>query len=639
MTQDKESKKEPGKKLADMTSKKFETFDTWSEAQFAMWSNARYDFELIAELTRHRKSVSMCLELLHSVNSYLKNAPKGVFFDGTIRCLKYLVANKYLNIDDLPLLTQDEKYLVELLKKYSKKLDITEVLSDIEEPTLRVMLIEYPHLITEVFKDNPIAENLVSKALLKHGITDGNILMQKVDDGTNSIEVDRDKNSKEAMKCKIIYIGLRLNCGLMSVSANARETINQFETLTDTVVENEEYSKSIFNSMYVAFYGIGDAWNKERKTHLTGCETLYLDFQLLSLPDNHMSKIYDYFLVEEVDKIGKKYFGDEYSPNGNIASLAIKMAITIILFRAENFIPEGEKEEVFLFTRGAMIGGLNYAVKETGNEEQPLALKDWFIEYFRDELDKRVAFIKMQIDNNVAVYRFMNRVRVLYLPVFESFRFFCKKQGTIEQIIKLLKNTTIPNNIKNEIFINFVINIQKIVAQAKLEGDESYFKDAFILLIIKTFEGLSIKNAAKLKDQSKKYYEIKDLIGDSNIAIIELILKFDLSKNDSFIAYLSHNLQLQMRTASRMKKAEFVTDTDATFEEGFIDSIPNASDLMSSLGNDADIQKIKECIEKLPQKEMEAVKKLAESNEKFNATERKAKNRGLSKVREMMNIP
>ena len=623
-----------------MARKNFETFDVWGKAQFAMWSNIRYDFELIAELTRYRNSPRSCLEILDSVNRHLKNHPDTVFFDGTIKCLRYLIKNNYLVLANLPTFTHDDKYLVELLEKYSKRLDITDVLLDIEEPTLRAMLLEYPHLISEVLKDNPLGGHLVGQAMLKNGITDADSLVKKVDNGFNSIEVDPEKNSKEAMKCKILYLGLRINSGKIKVSGNAIGIIHEFETLTDEIVENETYAKGIFNALYAGLYG-SDDWNKEKKAHLSGCDTLYLDFQLLMLPENHMSMTYDIFLSKYVDEIGKKYFGDEYNPEGFIASLAIKMIIVIILFRTENFLPEGEKSETNIYGRGAFLGGLNYAIRETGDPQNPLELKKWFVDYFCDELDKRVAFLKMQIENNVGIVNMMGRQRVIYLPVFESFMFFCQRDGLLEQIIYLLKNKNIPNNVKDEIFINFALNIQKIITRhtSDVPEDEQRIKDTFILLISKTFEGLYKNVIKKIKIQSQKYYEEKDFMSDASVAVIELILAFDLSKNTSFIGYLSKSLFYKMKTISRMDKMEETTDTENSFEEGFFENIPDAADFMSSLEDRTNLEEIRKHIDKLPEKEKEAVKKMSESNEKLNDTERKAKNRGLNKIRDMMTTP
>lgn len=621
--------------------KNFEPFDVWGKAQFVMWSNIRYDFELVAELTRHKiKNTRFCLDLLQTVNEHLKNPPEKVFFDGTIKCLKYLIKNGYLDLSDLPKLTQDEKYLVDLLEKYSKRLDITEVLSDIEEPTLRVMLLEYPHLLPEILKNaDPLSGYLIGNAMKKNGITDLDDLLKKVDNGLNAIEVDKEKNSKEAMKCKIIYLGLRINSGKIKVSGNAVGILHEFETLTDEVVENETYTKGIFNALYAGLYG-SDDWNKEKKAHLSGCDTLYLDFQLLMLPENHMSMIYEIFLSKYVDEIGKKYFGDDYRPEGFIASLAIKMIVVILIFRTDNFLPKDEKEEVNIFSGGAFLRGLNYAVRETGDPQNPLELKQWFIDYFCDELDKRVAFLKMQIDNNVGVVDMMGRERVIYLPVFESFRFFCQRDAFLPQIIKLLKNKDIPNYVKDEIFINFALNIQKIITHqpAETPEDEQRIKDTFILLISKTFEGLYKNVIKKIKSQSQKYYGEEDFMSDASVAVIELILGFDLSKNTSFIGYLTKSLYYKMKTSARMDKTEQTTETENSFEEDFFESIPDATDFMASLEAQSNLEKIREYIDKLPEKEREAVKKMSESNEKLNDTERKAKNRGLSKVREMMGV-
>ncbi|MFH1866990.1 MAG: hypothetical protein ABIJ81_02815 [Patescibacteria group bacterium] len=588
----------------------------------------------------------------------MQNQTERVFFDGTIKCLKYLIKNKFLDLKNLPILTQDEKYLFRLLEKYSNRLDITDVILDIEEPTLRVMLIEYPHLISEVLEDNELASHLIGRAMVKNGITDLASFLEKVDDGKNSIEVDKDKNSKEAMKCKILYLGLMIKNRKMQIPRTATDIINEFTKLTDNVIENETYSRGIFNSMYAAFYG-SDYWNNERKAHLSGCNTLYLDFQLLFLSKNHMSMIYDIFLTKEVDKIGKKYFGDVYKQEGFIASLAIKMAIVIILFRAENFIPKDEVKDTDIFDGASMLNGLNYAVKKTGDKQNRLELKQWFLDYFRDELEKRVAFIKMQIDNVISIAEFPSGLtRVIYLPVFESFRFFCTKipLEILEQIIKLFKNRKIDNEIKDDVLINFVINIQKIISNKKpnekaISEEENYYKDAFIILISKIFENLIKKSihSLELNCPVKTYYEkaytergnlkSDDLYGDANMAIIELILNFDLSANDSFIGYIESNLYWKLRTTGRLiLKTDQQTISEINFKEGFMESIPDPKDFTKQLENEENIQKIRQYIDNLPEKEREAVKKRVLMNEKLTDTERRAKNRGLNKIRQIMGV-
>ena len=234
----------------------------------------------------------------------------------------------------------------------------------------------------------------------------------------------------------------------------------------------------------------------------------------------------------------------------------------------------------------------------------------------------------------------MGRERVIYLPVFESFRFFCQRDAFPPQIIKLLKNKDIPNDVKDEIFINFALNIQKIITHQPTEmpEDEQRIKDTFILLISKTFEGFYKNVIKKIKSQSQKYYEEEDFTGDASIAVIELILAFDISKNTSFIGYLTRSLFLKMKTSSRMDKTDQTTDTENNFEEGFFESIPDANDFMLVVDDEQNIKKIKEYLEKLPEKEREAVKKMAEANTTLTDTERKAKNRGLNKIREMMGV-
>ncbi len=63
-------------------------------------------------------------DVLNIVNNYVKSDGKYIF-DGTVKNLKYLVNNKYLNIDDIlndiPNIKPDDiKILKELLKKHLK---------------------------------------------------------------------------------------------------------------------------------------------------------------------------------------------------------------------------------------------------------------------------------------------------------------------------------------------------------------------------------------------------------------------------------------------------------------------------------------------------------------------------------------
>jgi hypothetical protein len=635
----------------------FETFDVWSKAKFGLWSNARYDFELIAELTRQIKSTSFCLSLLHTVNKYIKNAPKSIFFDGTVKCLKYLLKNKYLHLFDLPSSTREELCLVELLKKYSERIDIIDIFASIEHPIIRAILLEYPNLLDHFLRDE-LGVSEINRALLKNGINNYETFIKKVDDGSSAIEISLDKNSLEPMKCKLIYIGLRLNSGKLLLASDDTETIRQFSSLTDKSIEEEAYTKGIFNSMYVVFYG-SDEWNKDGTPHLSGCQILQLNLQLISIPDNHMYLIYEQLLKEETERIAKKYFPTEFNDKGFVASLAIKIALLIIVFRSENFLPNDETPEVTWFSSGTMLDGLNYAVKESTSEKgKKLSLKKWFLDYYTNELEKRIAFIRLQVDNNIGIFQIRPGVnRVFYLPVFESFKFFCadSPNNFLPDIIRLFQNRQIGSEIKDDILVNFVINIQKIIGQNgatqnQPTSGEKEFKDLFILLISEIFKNLTKKiiRSLKIERTVKKYYEESygdndwresDLLSDANLGMIEMILNFDLSKNNSFIGYIASGLRFKIISGSRIKKNDELTISERELAEDFWENIPEISDFIEKINDQQNIAQIRTFIDSLPEKQREAVKKFAENNEKLSDSERKNKNRGLDKIKEMMSSP
>jgi len=612
----------------------FEGFDLWAKSQFTPWSQARYDFELICELTRHIPQASKCLPLLHTVNSYINTDDKHIFFDGTIKSLKYLIKNDYLSLDKLPNDTDDQKLLLRLLRKYSEKLDVMDIVASIEEPTFRSIATDYPHLFEYLVKENPHFAQEVAKALVVNGVAEDDDFTRLTTSESDVVEVDIDKNSVEAMKCKHIYLGLHVNENRFSVSRNCSVLIDELSSLTDQRIEEGDYTKGVFNAMYVSFYGQNE-WSKENHPSLSGCDYIFKYFQLLFLPDNLMSFIYDEFLSGIVDETGEKYFGDMYHPKGFVASLAIKMVIVIILMRSDSKMPKDEPADTPYFG-GPPMSGLNYALYETKKSERPLEMKPWFKDYFTEELDKRMAFLKLQLENDVAVFEMMGRERIQYLPVFESFRFFCNRFQFLPEIIRLFKNQKVSSEVKNEIYINFALNTQKIIADHNTDEHDNEIKDIFILLIRDAFKGLLVNVVNSARSSAKKFYETNDLDSDATLAIIQAVLEYDVEKNDNFIAYLKSTLLNRLRSLSRGNKTDQTTYTGDNFEEDFWEHIPSPEDFLSKLEDKSALEQIKGLFDSLSEKEREAVKKQFEQNEKLSDTERRAKNRGLDKIRKLM---
>ena len=184
--------------------------------------------------------------------------------------------------------------------------------------------------------------------------------------------------------------------------------------------------------------------------------------------------------------------------------------------------------------------------------------------------------------------------------------------------------------------INFVLNIQKITNDRRFVDEEKYFYDTFILLITKAFQGLRRNLAKRLKSTTKKFYEDKDLDSDAILTTIELILGFDPEKNNSFIGYLTRNLELGMRTRGRTNKMDASIQSESSLSDGFLESIPDTTVLTHELENEENLANVRKCVEELQGKERDAVKKALYSDEKLTETEQRAKRRGFDRVREMM---
>ncbi len=543
--------------------KDFETFDLWGKSQFVLWSQARYDFELINEALDNFYYPSQTLPVLHKVNSYLKNKNEKTFFDGTITCLKRLVSNGNLNIDDIETKSEDDKILVKLLKKYVGIKTIYDLCDHIEDNAFRAMYYEYPNIIDVI---DPHHRNLIfGKALYNAGIRKAGDLDKFIEDSknTDAYTPPPDKNDNQSMKCKLIFIGLILYSEKLKLVNDSR-MIDEFKNLTDRKIEDGDYTKTIFNSLYSAFY---PELHPERKVQLSGQDEFRVQTTLLNfraVHENHMTVLYDIFFKDLVKKTIKKY-GYTYKTDGGIENLAITDAIVITLFRANDFVPKDEQKDYYL-PLPICLHGLNYGIYQKENGE--LGLKDWFVKYFTEELNKRTAFIKLLEKNKVSVLSiFSKNKRVIYIPVFESYNFFAiPYTGTlIKNLINIFSNRGISSEIKDDMLVNIAINIQKLTTLDERDKTDnlSNINHQLILLLVESFLNLSKKSfheAERLsKYNSKSYLDSDDFDSIMRTAIIEAILVFDLTKNRSFLGYMKTNLKFVISKEIAGRKEDRVT--------------------------------------------------------------------------------
>ncbi len=154
-------------------------------------------------------------------------------------------------------------------------------------------------------------------------------------------------------------------------------------SLSKKDVEQQNKGKLIYiNSLWSSLAGTFP-WNKGRV--LTFQQVINEDFTNINTKGTDLNQLYEKFLSDSTNKIAKKYFPD-YEEEGHIASLAIKKAIVVILYRLTDYCSEGTRHTELRFD-GIFNKPLEYIFNKN------LELQNWFVKHFKNELEKRIKFI------------------------------------------------------------------------------------------------------------------------------------------------------------------------------------------------------------------------------------------------------
>ncbi|MFH1767234.1 MAG: sigma-70 family RNA polymerase sigma factor [Patescibacteria group bacterium] len=597
-----------------------ETFDFYGTFTANSWTNNRHNYKLIAEALELWMPFSYAVEVLDIVNQFLSEDCEYIF-DGTISNLKYLVNSKYLDIGSIQSNIYDAALLKELLLKYLEP-TIEDLFDEVEGGhILRTVTLEHPNMFSYL-EAIPQGEELKRK--LPHNSDELRKLFG-IDEFDNEImPMNPDRWSPQAMRCKMVQIALNMKHGKLKLQKDS-ELVNVLTSITEHDIETVNEEKLVFINALWQSVASGHPWDS--KATMTMQEVLTRDVLLISVEGSDLNVIYNTFLKDFTERIAKQYFED--FGEGHIALLAVLHAVVIVLYRTTDEIKPEYRHPTF------RVDGFSNKFFEYIFTDD-FKLQDWFVEYFSSEMDRRIGFIKLMHDNGIAIVQLGPRKRIYYLPLLESFRFIAGPvvvERFLPDLVKLFQNKTIPNDVKDDLLINMVFNTQKIVALGTDDEWEKEIKNAFMLFVLQVFRPKIMKTAGQESEAIKRNdLDYDDIKSQAHLEVLEMILKFDLSRSPTFIGYMSKMLRLETRSAVREKKADLKSvDIDDYSERLFSDD-----DLLEKLNDKQMLKAVNATLDNLPEKEREAIKKSYFKNKKLSEAERKARYRGIKKLKESL---
>ncbi len=600
-----------------------EAFDVLGRMGGHDWCDNRHDYLLIAEVIGEARELNIptasVTEFLGETNKFVKCPNNKYIFDGTIRNLKFLIKNGFLNIDDIEDAKLGSISLKELLERYSKQVTIDEIFDELSEgKVLKSIAFENPKLIHSFAK-------LPQGKRLKELIPKDKESLERLVGGDKKIEMNPDRWSPQAMRCKAVQVGLYLANGKIFLPRSSG-TVQALSSLKEDDIDKRNEEKLVFvNSLWIVLASAGK-WNKNRNLNFQ--EILRKDCFLIQAEGTFLSLFYDNYLAKIVQQVANKYFKnfDKNHP----AYFAVINTVVIILYRMIDYISQGSRHPSFRID-GFLNKGFEYIFTKK------FKLQKWFKKYFESELDKRVYFISLLQTGNISTINFMKRRVVIYLPVFESFRFFSSNLqiSLIPRLIGIFHNKSIPLKIKNDIVKSIVFNVQKIIVLPKGDEYENGLKDKFIILLLDTFTPLIKKISDRVVNVyggAKSYCDYDDVKATADEEMLNAILKYDATINPNFLGYIKKCLPLNVRSATRGRKMDF---TAQRMEREWLENLPSPEDLEKQIQSEERQREIRECLSKLTPKTREAIEKAYYRGEKLDDKERKAKNRGLEKLRKI----
>lgn len=565
---------------------------------FYSWTENCLDYSLIGELIPKVKNTSELISVLNEVNRLLPENPKYIF-DGTISSLVYFIEKGLLDV---------------------KKLK------------------------------NPLLIGVINKYIF--GTKDKDF-----------IKMNPNRWSGQALRCKVTLIGLYVASGKIKVVKDS-PLVEVFEKLNenDFPVFDDDVKRGVISEESVMrLTNINALWNamashqpwsqyRSKDIGRVVLEEVVHSFKGDSLLNPVIKK-----LDSLVNNIAEVYFPGFHKTNHQ-ACVATRHALIAILFRLVDKIPpHAERHPIY------RVDGLLYKWMEYIYSEDKTEFQLWFIDYIHYELEKRVRFLRQMVDHsifmpiNLEVEEFLKknlndtrRIKnvLSYIPIFEGFTFLPPGSLALAgELIIIFQDKAISTKEKDDMVKSIVFNIQRLVAEKKTRTprmhdkrsfDEWYeqhgnsVRENFILLALNILTPIMRKVVRDRLGKSTDWQEARDLVIEK---IINAILEYDSTKNSSFFGYISRVTTYWKSSLFRVGKVDQMSSSLENMTEKGLEIPSSSEDLIEERVMEDVAEKVKECLDKLPDKEQEAIKLLFFKNKRLTDTQRKAKNRGFNRIR------
>lgn len=550
------------------------------------WASVANDYVLNYKLQPQVQNLGELLSLLNEINKVTVGAGN-LIFDGTLSSLFYLINNGKLKLGDI----KDER-----LKK-----TINETLEEVKKGTLP--------------------------------------------------KISTNRWSRIALVSKANFVGLHLYTGILQVPSTASHIIETFEKLTDRdfpifdddlkyLPEDSHMRLTSINAMWISLASM-KPWNKNLQQDMN---QFFINELVLSYSNKTpIGKIFQ-LLQPHIDSVALKFF-PKFHIEDHSACTAVRQAAIFVAFNTMNILKKENRHKEIRID-GMFHKWIEYVYDENNN------LQAWFIDYVKKEMEPRIEFIRYLSDEKVLfefdeemvkmfedLYYDKTRVKrtLYYLPIFESFRVANPTLLPLyKKIITIFHNRTISTEIKDLMYRKMVMNIQKLVTykprsvekggeESLLINQEKEMKELLFLLLFEAMKPLIMSITGRI-------VSIEDIRGIVDNQFFLTLLKYDSSKNSSFLGYMKSMLILNLKSELREKKIN--TSSSSINEKEDLIADPNF-DIERQVQDELLKTEFHKCIDKLPEKEKEAVIKALEGNKNMSASERKAKSRAFQKLKKI----
>jgi hypothetical protein len=538
------------------------------------WERNTWDYKIIALCLDHFRDIDATIRFLDKANDFLLPGHNHIF-DGTIKCLLYLIDNHMINIE---FITDED--LRKLLLRFAKN------------------------------PDDPIY-----------------------------IPISTASKSFQASTCKMVPIGIWLRRNKILIDPSCKEIINFFKTCTINDLKNPDGKMvSILNSLWIGWGSrpwnrdanqniSGFFQEKVVESFIpgTGLNKVFFHLQpiILGLCKEMVPDFYERHPIRIAIRHAATlvfYSALEHKPKSIKEDRSVWTDGGLDTF--------AEDVAWIIFTRNGKLRNwfkryFEFEMRKRIKLIQATAIRD--PEFLGDEVNRYFYFPVYEY------FRFINKDYIerlfQYLVVFKSKSFtILEKDDIAKHIVFSIQNAVLSlmarENISGDSF-----DIDGDLYEPLKEVMEEFMLETLRPLIKNSLK----KTAGYAQIRKRQAEDDEDIYQILYTELIIMLLEYDESLNNSLFGYLKVGLELRFISALRLKKIDreliCLPDNIEIKDESGSDIELNEDKIPLT-------ERIDQIIRSLTPKQREVIEKSYFNNERLTETERKQKYRTLQKIKE-----